>query len=82
MDARSLIIWALVGIVAGYLASIFVGGGGLIRYLITGMLGAFVGGFLAGQFNIQLNLGHPLADQIVIATVGAIIVVVIARLLS
>ena len=67
---------------AGFLASILVGGSGLIRYLITGVLGAFVGGFLASQFNVTLNLGHPLVDQIVIATGGAIIVVIIARMLA
>ena len=39
-------------------------------------------GFLAKQFNISLNTGSPLADQVIIATAGAIIVVLIARILA
>lgn len=82
MNAQSLIIWAVIGIVAGFLASFVVGGGGLIRYLITGLLGAFVGGFLAQQFNISLGLGSVIVEQIIIATIGAIIVVLLARLIA
>ena len=81
MNAQALITWIIIGIVAGFLASLVVGGGGLITYLITGILGALLGGFLANQFNISLNLGNPYVDQIVIATVGAIIVVILARLI-
>ncbi len=82
MDWQPLAIWAFIGIVAGYLASLVVGGDGLIRYLITGLIGAFAGGFLAKQFNISLNLGNDIVDQIVIAAAGAIIVVLLARLLA
>jgi len=71
-----------MGVIAGFLASILVGGSGLIRYLITGVLGAFVGGFLAQMFNIKPNLGHPLVDQITIATAGAIVVVIAARIIA
>ena len=82
MNWQALAVWALVGIVAGWLASLVVGGGGLIRYLLTGLIGAFVGGFLAQQFGISLNLGSAIVDQIVVATVGAIVVVLIARLVA
>ena len=82
MDWKALAIWAVIGIIAGWLASLIVGGGGLIRYLLTGIAGAFVGGFLAQQFNISLNTGSALADEIIVATVGAIIVVLIARILA
>ena len=82
MDARAIIIWCVIGIVAGFLASLVVGGGGLVRYLITGLIGSFVGGFLAQQFNIKLGLGNALIEQIIVASVGAIIVVVLARLIA
>ena len=37
-DVQSLLVTALIGIVAGWLASIVVGGGGLVQYLISGIL--------------------------------------------
>ena len=82
MDAKSLAIFLLIGLVAGWLASFIVGGGGLIRYLLTGVVGSFVGGWLASQFNIRLGLGSALVEQIIISTAGAIIVVLIARMLA
>lgn len=82
MEAQALIVFALVGIVAGWLASFIVGGGGLLRYLITGVLGAFVGGFLLSALGVTLGIGNPLAAQIVTAAIGAIVVVLVARLIA
>ncbi len=81
VDAQKLIIWAIIGIVAGWLASVVVGGGGgLLRYLITGLIGAFVGGFVFQMAGWKLNLGNDWLEQIVIAAIGAIIVVILARI--
>ena len=81
LDAQKLIIWAIIGIVAGWLASVVIGGGGgLLRYLITGLIGAFVGGFVFQMAGWKLNLGNEWLDQIVIAAIGAIIVVILARI--
>ncbi|MCW2307592.1 GlsB/YeaQ/YmgE family stress response membrane protein [Rhodobium gokarnense] len=82
MDTRSIIIWVVIGLIAGWLASFVVGGGGLLKYILWGLVGSFVGGFLARQFNISLNIGNAFVEQIIVATVGAIIVVLIARLIS
>jgi uncharacterized membrane protein YeaQ/YmgE (transglycosylase-associated protein family) len=73
---------ALIGIVAGWLASWIVGGRGLIRYLITGLIGSFVGGLLFHKLGVSIGIGTPLMEQILVATVGAIIVVLIARVLA
>jgi uncharacterized membrane protein YeaQ/YmgE (transglycosylase-associated protein family) len=82
MNTQSLIIWAVIGIVAGWLASVVIGGGGgLLRYLITGLIGAFVGGFVFQAAGWKLNLGNEWLEQIVIAFIGAIIVVIIARVI-
>ena len=81
MDTRSLVIFLVIGLVAGFLASLVVGGGGLITYLISGVIGAFVGGWLFSALKISLNL-NPLLVQIITSTVGAIIVVIIARLIA
>jgi uncharacterized membrane protein YeaQ/YmgE (transglycosylase-associated protein family) len=82
MNTQSLVIWAVIGIVAGFLASVVMGGGaGLVRYLITGLIGAFVGGFVFQAAGWKLNFGNEWLEQIVIAFVGAIIVVIIARII-
>jgi uncharacterized membrane protein YeaQ/YmgE (transglycosylase-associated protein family) len=79
---KSILIWIVIGLVAGWLASIVVGGGGLVRYIITGLIGALVGGFLVSYFNIPINLGNEIVNQIVVAAIGAIVVVLIARVLA
>lgn len=81
-QTRDLVVFALVGLVAGFLASIIVGGDGLIRYLITGLIGSFVGGYLLRALGINLGIGNQFLSQIATATIGAIVVVLIARLLA
>ncbi len=81
MDTRSLLIFLAIGIVAGFLASFIVGGGGLVRYLITGVIGAFVGGYLFSALGINVG-GSPLVSQIITSTVGAIVVVLLARMIA
>jgi uncharacterized membrane protein YeaQ/YmgE (transglycosylase-associated protein family) len=81
VDAQKLIIWAIIGIVAGWLASVVIGGGGgLLRYLITGLIGAFVGGFVVQMAGWKINLGNEWLEQVVVAFIGAIIVVILARI--
>jgi uncharacterized membrane protein YeaQ/YmgE (transglycosylase-associated protein family) len=79
---RDLVVLGLIGLVAGYLASIIVGGSGLIRYLISGVIGAFVGPMLLRAFGVDLKIGNPLAAQVVSATIGAITVVILARFIG
>lgn len=79
-NTRALVVFALVGIVAGFLASIVVGGGGLLQYLISGVIGAFVGGYLLRALGINLGISNPLASQIATSTIGAIVVVLLARM--
>ncbi|MEL6201447.1 MAG: GlsB/YeaQ/YmgE family stress response membrane protein [Pseudomonadota bacterium] len=83
MDVKALVIMGVIGIVAGFLASLVVGGaGGLLGYLIAGVLGAFVGGFVFNALGINLKLGSPLVSQIITSTVGAMIVIIIARFIT
>lgn len=81
-QTRAIVVFALIGLVAGWLASIVVGGGGLIQYLLSGVIGAFVGGYLMRAFGIDLGIRNALVSQIVTATIGAIIVVALARLIT
>ncbi|WHA39843.1 GlsB/YeaQ/YmgE family stress response membrane protein [Agrobacterium larrymoorei] len=76
------VVFLLIGLVAGFLASLVVGGGGLIGCLLSGVIGAFVGGYLFNAFGISLGIENALVVQIIHATVGAIIVTLIARLIA
>jgi uncharacterized membrane protein YeaQ/YmgE (transglycosylase-associated protein family) len=82
-ETRALLLFALIGLVAGFIASLILGGGGgILRYLITGLIGAFVGGYLFDVLNIDLGIRNRLASQIITASVGAIIVVILARFIA
>jgi uncharacterized membrane protein YeaQ/YmgE (transglycosylase-associated protein family) len=83
MDAQRLVIMGLIGIVAGWLGSLIVGPlrGGIVGYLIAGLLGSIVGGWLISQSGVKIAVGNPLADNIITSTIGAIVVILIARLL-
>lgn len=80
-DSKALLVFLLIGLVAGWLASFVVGGGGLIRYLVSGVIGAFVGGYLLGALGVNLGIKNALASQVVTATIGAIVVVLLARMI-
>ena len=82
-QAKSIVSWIIIGVIAGGLASLILGGGGgLLGWLIAGLIGSVVGGYLAQQLKIKLNFGNPFLEQIVISAVGAIIVIIIARIIT
>lgn len=82
-QGKSIVAWVIIGLIAGALASLIVGGGGgLIGWAIAGLIGSVVGGFLAQQLNIKLNLGNAFLEQVIIAFAGAVIVLIIARLIT
>jgi uncharacterized membrane protein YeaQ/YmgE (transglycosylase-associated protein family) len=82
MDGQQILIWVVVGIAAGWLASRIVGGTGLIRYLAAGLLGSIVGGFIVSYFGIAVPIDNLWLREFVIATGGAIIVILAARLVA
>ena len=77
------VVMAINGLIAGWLAGLLLGGGGLIRNLIVGVIGAILGGALVqmGLLNLPFDLG-AWGNQIVVSTIGAVIVVLIARLIA
>ena len=80
MSAEGLIVIALVGIIAGWLAAKLVRGGslGLVGALVVGVLGALVGGWLLPRAGVHID--PVLAVEIVTATVGAIVLLLVLRL--
>ena len=81
MDQKNLIIAIVLGLVAGWLASWIVGGYGVVQYLISGVLGSFVGSFVLNKAGINLGIRNEYGRDIATATIGAVIVMIIARLL-
>jgi uncharacterized membrane protein YeaQ/YmgE (transglycosylase-associated protein family) len=81
-SGRSLAAFLGIGLLAGWLASWIVGGAGLLQYLVTGVLGAFVGGWLSSATGIGLGIRNPMLNRIAVATIGAIIVVLFARFIA
>jgi len=82
MDAHSLLAWLLIGIVAGWLAGVVVKGGGfgLIGDVVVGILGAFIGGWLAGVLHFHINVGPSWVSSIITATIGAVALLLVLRL--
>lgn len=82
MDTKALLTFLAIGLVAGFLAGLIVGGGNILLYLVWGVVGSFVGGFIFSAANINLGIRNQVVSQIVVATVGAIVVVLVARLIG
>jgi len=79
-EIQSLLIFLLTGLVAGWIASLVLGGGGLLRNLIVGVIGALVGGYVLKLANVTLPIGNAWVNDLVTAVIGAIIVILVARL--
>jgi uncharacterized membrane protein YeaQ/YmgE (transglycosylase-associated protein family) len=83
VDTRAILIFVCIGLAAGFIASLLVGGGGgILRYIMTGLIGAFVGGYLFEAMNIDLGIRNRIVSQVATATVGAVIVVILARFIA
>jgi uncharacterized membrane protein YeaQ/YmgE (transglycosylase-associated protein family) len=82
MDAQSLIIWLIVGAIAGWLAGMVVKGGGfgLVGDIVVGIIGAVIAGWLLPQIGIVI--GGGLIAAIIDAFIGAVILLVILRLIK
>ena len=82
MPIESLIIWLVIGAVAGWLAGQIMKGGsfGLVENIVVGIVGAVVGGWLSTYFGISI-LGGMLG-QIFNAVLGACLVLFVLSLIK
>jgi uncharacterized membrane protein YeaQ/YmgE (transglycosylase-associated protein family) len=82
MEGQSLLVFLIVGLVAGWLAGKIMRGSGfgIIGDIIVGVIGAFIGGWLWGQLHLP-TIGNFWINAIVTATVGAVILLFILRLI-
>lgn len=81
-DITPLIVFLAIGLVAGWLASLVLGGGGLLRNLIVGVIGSFVGGYVLNLAGVRLPIDNVWVSSIVTATIGALLVIVVARVVA
>ena len=86
MNAQALIIWLIIGAVAGFLASAIMKGKGigltgneLVDDIILGIIGAFVGGWLLASLGVHIASGIP--GQIIDAVIGACVFIFLVRLI-
>ena len=78
----NVLLFLLVGVIAGWLAGVLVKGGGfgLIGDLVVGILGALIGGLFFG--GLAGAAGGGLLGSILVATLGAVILLVILRIIK
>jgi len=81
IPAQTLLIWAVVGAVAGWLAGMIVKGGGfgLLGDIVVGIVGAFVGGWLLPRLGVHLGAGF--VPVVANATIGAVVLLLLIRLI-
>ena len=82
MGIEGIIIWLIVGAIAGWLAGMVVKGGGfgLIGDIIVGIVGALIAGWLLPRLGIYIGAG--IIAQIIDAFIGAVILLIILRLIK
>ncbi len=84
MKPMDIVVMLLVGAVAGTLAGVIVpyAKWGFAGTVIVGLIGGVVGGWLLGKANVRLALGHPVLDAVATGTIGAVGVLILARVFS
>jgi uncharacterized membrane protein YeaQ/YmgE (transglycosylase-associated protein family) len=80
LDPNALIIWLIIGAIAGWLAGQIMSGGGfgLVGDIIVGIVGAFIAGELFPFLGLRLGAGW--IGEIIAAAIGACILLFLARL--
>ena len=76
-----IITWIVLGAIAGWITNLLMGGKeGVIATIILGIVGAVVGGFLAGTVLKVADVTGINVESIVVAVIGAVVVVAVYRL--
>ncbi len=81
MALESLIVWVIVGGIAGTIADWLVSGVnmGCLGTVVVGIIGAFIGAWLLGMLGV--SIGSGLVNDIATASIGAIVLLLGLRLL-
>jgi len=79
-----ILSWIVVGLIAGWLAGMVMKGGGygLVGDIIVGVVGGLLGGWIASSvLNIGAGMSGINLESILVAFVGAVILLVLLRVL-
>ncbi|MCA1789158.1 MAG: GlsB/YeaQ/YmgE family stress response membrane protein [Thioalkalivibrio sp.] len=81
MSLMQILVFVVVGGMAGWIAGVVVRGGGqgILLNVLVGILGAFLGGWLFGVMGIGMA---GLGGLFLMATIGAVILLALLRLIS
>jgi uncharacterized membrane protein YeaQ/YmgE (transglycosylase-associated protein family) len=85
MSIETLVVWIIVGAIAGWLASIVMGTNGrqgLIQDIVVGVLGGVVGGYLFSVLGVGGAVTGINFSSIFVALIGGIVLLVLVRLLT
>jgi uncharacterized membrane protein YeaQ/YmgE (transglycosylase-associated protein family) len=75
-----IVVWIVLGAIAGWITNLIMGGKeGIIATIILGIVGAIVGGWLAGTVLKVADVTGINPESIVVSVIGAIIVVAVYR---
>lgn len=78
-----ILAWIILGAIAGFITNMIMGGGeGVIATIILGIVGAIVGGYLAGTVLKVADVTGINVESIIVAVIGAVIVVAIYRMVA
>lgn len=82
MGIESLLVFIIIGAIAGWLAGLIVSGFGfgLIGNIIVGIVGAFIAGWLFPRLGFAI--GGGILGSIINATIGAVILLVLVKVLK
>lgn len=75
-----IVAWIVLGAIAGFITNMIMGGGeGVIGTILLGIVGAIVGGYIAGTVLKVADVTGINIESIVVAVLGAVIVVALYR---
>jgi uncharacterized membrane protein YeaQ/YmgE (transglycosylase-associated protein family) len=81
--AVGIIAWIVLGAIAGFITNLIMGGGeGVVLTVILGIVGAVVGGYLAGTVLKVADVTGINIESIVVAVIGGVIVVAVYRMIG
>ena len=82
MGIESILVFLIVGAIAGWLAGLIVSGFGfgLVGNIVVGIVGAFIAGYLFPA--IGISLGSGIIAAILHSTIGAVILLVLIRVIK